>query len=74
MQCLVTFETAYMALKFEKTCRNAGHTVRVVPVPRSLSSSCGFACRFPCESEDEIRKLAQAADIEVAGYHKTEDS
>lgn len=70
MQCLATFETTHMALKFEKTCRKFGFNARIIPIPRELSSSCGFACSFPCEQKEEIANLAELSRIDVAEYHK----
>ncbi len=74
MLCLATFETTYMALKFERTCRKSGFNVRIIPVPRKLSSSCGFACSFPCENRDALEELAATAMIDVSEYHTTDDN
>lgn len=70
MECLATFDTTHMALFFEKTCRNSGLKVRIVPVPRQLSSSCGLACSFPCEDEERVKALALEKEIEVSDYYK----
>lgn len=72
MQCLATFETTHMALKFEKSCAKAGIEVRIVPVPRELSSSCGFACKFPCDERAAVERIAAEKNIEVASYHEIE--
>ena len=70
MECLATFETTHMALLFEKTCRKEGLAVRIVPVPRKLSSSCGLACRYPCDHRGDVERLATEHSIDVAGYHE----
>ena len=70
MECLATFETTHMALLFEKTCRKEGLAVRIVPVPRKLSSSCGLACRYPCDRRGDVERLAAEHSIDVAGYHE----
>lgn len=70
MECLATFETTHMALFFEKSCRSEGFGVKIVPVPRQLSASCGLACSYPCEEEKSIKAIAETKAIEVAGYHK----
>lgn len=70
MHCLATFETTYMALKFERAGRKSGLDVRIIPVPRKLSSSCGFACSFPCESRTELEALAASSKIDVAEYYE----
>ena len=33
MQCIATFDVTTMALMFEKKCRAAGFSVRIIPVP-----------------------------------------
>ena len=72
MECLATFETTHMALLFEKTCRKEGLAVRIVPVPRKLSSSCGLACEFPCEDRPRAEALAAERKIELASVHDLE--
>ena len=70
MDCMATFDTAHMALFFEKSCRSVGLKVKIVPVPREISSSCGFACSYPCEDEEKIKSIAAEKDIDVSNYHK----
>lgn len=74
MRCIATFDTTHMALRFEKTCRNAGYNVRIIPVPRGLSASCGFACSFPCDELELLRELALDARVEIAGVHELPDA
>lgn len=71
-RCLVTFDVTSMALMFERLCREQGIDARLAPVPRSISASCGLACQFPCELEDELRQLCRNKDIVVAGWHRME--
>jgi hypothetical protein len=70
--CLATFKTTSMALLFERTCRKAGIKARIAPVPRRLSSSCGLACDFPCESREAVETIAREGKIELAGIHELE--
>jgi hypothetical protein len=58
-----------MAILFEKSCKKAGLSVRIVPVPRDISASCGLACRFGLEEETLVREVAAANSIEVLQYH-----
>jgi hypothetical protein len=73
MFCLATFKTTSAALMFERMCRSAGINARIAPVPRRLSSSCGFACRFPCEDRSTVEGLALGKKINVVGYHEIEE-
>ena len=70
MQCIATFDVTTMALMFEKTCRAEGFSVRIIPVPRQISASCGLACSYPCDREDEILQLCESSHIEIAQCHR----
>lgn len=70
MICLATFSTTSMAIKFERAGRKNGLNVKIVPVPRSLSLSCGFACEFPCSSMDDVKQLCETQKIEVEALHE----
>ena len=54
---------------FERTCRKAGISARIAPVPRKLSSSCGLACEFPCDKRLEVEAISAERKIQVAGFH-----
>jgi len=69
MKCLATFDVTSMALMFEKQCRRAGFDVRVIPVPRQISASCGLACSYPCGHESEIMQLCEKSRIEISETH-----
>ena len=42
MRCLATFDITSMAVMFERACRKKGIAAKIVPVPRSISASCGL--------------------------------
>lgn len=69
MGCLATFDVTSMAIMFERVCRKEGLKVKVVPVPRSLSSSCGLACEYPCEDEVKIKAICDDREIDVVEWH-----
>ena len=70
MECLATFDTTHMALFFEKACRVEGLSVKIVPVPRQISASCGLACSYPCGELEHIKNIVGDKEIEVAEYHE----
>lgn len=70
MECLATFDTTHMALYFEKSCRASGLKVRIVPVPRKISASCGLACSYECGDLARVKAVAEEKNIEVAMYHE----
>jgi hypothetical protein len=72
--CLATFKTTSAALLFERACREAGLDVRVIPVPRKLSSSCGLACGFPCGQRAGVEAVVREGGIDVSGFHEIAES
>lgn len=69
MRCLATFDVTSMAVLFERVCRKEGIAAKIVPVPRSISASCGLACEFPCERDEAVRALCDAKEIDVTEFH-----
>jgi len=53
MMLLATFFTHYGAMKFHKQCKDVGIVSKMMPVPRSLSSSCGVCVQFEAQSPPE---------------------
>ena len=49
MTYLVTFHSHFDAILTNRTLKSAGVEVRLMPVPRSVSSSCGTCVIFPLE-------------------------
>ncbi|MDO5116052.1 MAG: DUF3343 domain-containing protein [Synergistaceae bacterium] len=70
MECIATFDTTHMALFFEKSCRASGLKVKIIPVPRQVSASCGLACSYPCGESEAVKAIAAEKAIEVAEYHE----
>ena len=74
MKCLATFHVTSMALMFEKICRKEGLDVKIIPVPRQLSASCGLACSYPCDKEESIRHIIEKKKIDVASFHQIDET
>lgn len=72
MECIATFGTSHSALMFERLCKKEGLGAKIIPVPRSLSSSCGLACKFPCEAKETLCALSREKKIDVEGYYETD--
>ena len=69
MEYLATFYTHYGAMRFYKHCQKQGITAKMMPVPRTLSASCGVCVRVwadaspePAEHEDMECIYAVMAD------------
>lgn len=60
---LFTFPSTFYALKAEKAAKSAGLRVKLIPVPRELSSLCGLALEL--ETGEEERALEILKDVKL---------
>lgn len=54
---VVLFDSIHHALRAEKITKKSGFKVRLIPVPRELSSDCGSALRFRWEDGVSIKEM-----------------
>ena len=73
MTYIATFYAHFGAIRYKKQCEAAGLPAKIMPVPRSLSSSCGTCVSFESENDwpfpshpDEIEQIVLTSD---GGYH-----
>jgi hypothetical protein len=61
---VVLFYSTSGAIRAEKLAKNAGLKVKLIPVPRHLSSDCGVCLR--CESSDmeQVQGILDASRVE----------
>ncbi len=78
MTYIATFFSHFGTIKFKKLCDSKGLPAKAMPVPRSLSSSCGTCVQFECGDLDvfgsfpaEIDKIAA---VEAGGYREVYSS
>lgn len=69
----MTFHTTFHALNFEKKLKEKGMDVKLIPVPRKLSSSCGSAGKFSCENKEQVLKLCKEEGIETDNLYELEE-
>lgn len=59
---VLIFHSVHRVMRAEKILKGAGLNVRLVPVPRQLSSDCGLALVFPlsqrASAEAELQRAA----------------
>ena len=69
MTCIATFYSHFGAIRFKRDCEKQGFPARVMPVPRSLSSSCGTGVQFegdcPENPPQEVEQIVACAE---SGY------
>lgn len=65
--CYLTFPTTYFALRSEEVLQETPLIFKLVPVPRSVSSSCGTALRCSCADLAAIKNALEKAAVEIDG-------
>ena len=60
---IATFFSHYGAMHCKKLCDEAGIPARRMPVPRTLSSSCGTCVRMEAESADRLPRTDEMEQI-----------
>lgn len=71
---VILFHTSNHALRAEKLLENAGHRVKLMPVPRHLSSDCGVCLRIDRSERDACRRILEEARVEIASLHDLHSS
>lgn len=66
---VVLFYSTSNALQAEKLFKKMGIAVKLIPVPRQLSSDCGICLRFDRPDEARVRAILEKREIEVQGIH-----
>ena len=72
MICIATFFSHFGAMRCKKMCDKTGITAKMMPVPRSLSSSCGTCVRIETEDPDSLprtEEMEQLALEQPDDYH-----
>jgi len=64
---VILFHSVQGALAGEKLLETAGLAYKLIAVPRSISSNCGFCLRFNWEDKNTVEKLLSEVHIGVEG-------
>ena len=62
---VVLFHTSSAVLRTEKILLREGFTIKLIPVPRHLSSDCGIALRFDRNAETRVREILLATGVDI---------
>ena len=65
----ITFKSVSYAMKFETALKNYDIKIKIIPVPRSISSSCGLCVRFDLNDMDKILFIIDKDNLEYARIH-----
>jgi len=66
---VATFYSTNYALKCEKILKQSFINVKLIPVPRQVSSNCGLAARMDGEALKAFRGLCQEGSIEAENLY-----
>ncbi len=61
--CLITFKSITYAMQFEKLMKSNNIEFKLIPVPRSISASCGMCGKFDMDKKDIILELCDKNNI-----------
>lgn len=68
MFSLITFDSTHSAIRSEKELMNKIN-VRIIPVPREITTGCGLSLKLNTEDLDEAREILISRNIETSGYY-----
>ena len=66
---VVLFYSTSNALQAEKLFKKTGVGIKLIPVPRQLSSDCGICLRFDRPDEPRVKAILEKKQIEIQGIH-----
>lgn len=66
---LISFESTHMAIKSEKLLKEVDLDIRIIPVPREITSSCGLSLRINPIDYDKGIKILITNNIEFSGCY-----
>ena len=69
LRLIATFPTTTAAIAMERDCRRAGLPGKLIPVPRSISASCGMAWCAPPEDRPALERLTEERAIPAEGWY-----
>ena len=67
---IITFHCTTDAIAMEKSCKATGAPGRLIPVPRSISASCGLSWCADPDSRPVLEKLLHESDLEPEGIYE----
>lgn len=70
---VLIFHSIHKVMKAEKALRAAGLDVRVMPVPRQLSSDCGLSIAFRSQDREAVDEVLEGAGCPYEEVHVWHD-
>lgn len=67
---VATFKSVSQALRFEAALQKENLDVKMIPVPRVISSSCGIAARITSDEIGVVSELLQSRVAEIEDLYR----
>jgi hypothetical protein len=67
---IVLFHSTQAAIKSEKILKQANIKIKLIPVPRHLSSDCGICLRFEFENALTVKTILKSKNMQIAGIYR----
>jgi len=67
---LFTFYSTHLALAFENNLKSKNIFVKLMPVPRQISSSCGLAGKIEKKDLEQVKDICEEENIEYEEIYK----
>lgn len=65
---LITFDSTHSAIRAEKELIDK-LSVRIIPVPREITSGCGLSLKLDTHKIDRAREILISKNIKTSGYY-----
>jgi len=72
-EMVLIFRGTHQVMSAEKHLKKGGVAMRLIPVPRRLTSDCGLAIRIPLDLRDRAREVLSAAKLLPKSAHLLRD-
>jgi hypothetical protein len=63
---VVLFYSVAHAIKAEKLLKEAGISIKTIPVPRHISADCGVCLRFEASQKEAIESILSGGNVDVS--------
>jgi hypothetical protein len=67
---IFTFYSTHLALAFERELKNNKIDVKITPVPRQISSSCGLSGRINDQDLEKVKEVCSDNEIEYEDIYQ----
>jgi hypothetical protein len=68
-EMILVFRGTHQVLSAEKRLKEGGVPIRLIPVPRTLTSDCGLAIRIGRKDRDRAREILATCGLRPASAH-----